>query len=200
MRRISQSGFGIIVYAVLALAILGTLSGIAYKIRESGKESVRLEVAERDRKAQEEQAAREATARKTAAKAASDLAAAQQKGAEYAAKWRKARAEATKPLASCPESPRSDATRPDGPIPSPSGLRFSWRFVSLHDRAWTGKAGEPVLPDPTPGTVSDPDTPSPIGADQVLDNHAANAEACSVDRRKLDSLIDQIKRLEAGWK
>ena len=195
-----QRGFGLIVYAVLALAILGTLSGIAYKIRESGKDSVRLEWESANRKAQEEQAAREAAARKTAAKSASDLAAAQQKGAEYAAKWRKARAEATKPLASCPESPRSDATRPDEATPSPSGLRFSWRFVSLHDRAWTGKAGEPVLPDPTPGTVSDPDTPSPIGAEAVLDNHAANADLCSSDRRKLDALITQIERLRAGWK
>ena len=195
-----QRGFGLIIYAVLALAILGTLSGIAYKIRQGGKESVRLEWAEANRKAQEEQKAREMAAALIARTSAGELAAAQQKGAEYAANWRKARAEARKPLASCPGSPPRDATRPDEGKPSTGGLRFSWRFVSLHDRAWTGKAGEPVLPDPTPGTVSDPDTPSPIGADQVLDNHAANADLCSSDRRKLDSLIDQIERLRKGWK
>ena len=39
-----QRGFGLIVYAVLALAILGTLSGIAYKIRQGGADSVRAEL------------------------------------------------------------------------------------------------------------------------------------------------------------
>ena len=34
----------LILYAVLALAILATLSGIAYKIRESGKDAVRAEL------------------------------------------------------------------------------------------------------------------------------------------------------------
>ena len=196
----NQRGFSLIIYAVLALAILGTLAGIGYSIRKAGMDAVRAEWAAANAKAQDEQRAREMAAALIARTAAGELAASQQKGAEYAAKWRKARAEAQKPLASCPGTPRSDATRPDEATPSPSGLRFSWRFVSLYDRAWTGKAGEPVLPDPTPGTVSDPDTPSPIGADQVLDNHAANADLCSSDRRKLDALITQIERLRAGWK
>lgn len=195
-----ERGFGLIVYAVLALGILGTLAGIGYSIRKAGADAVRAEWGEANRKAQEEQAAREMAAALTARTAAGELAAAQQKGAEYAAKWRKARAEAQKPLASCPQSPTGNAARPDEATPSPSGLRFSWRFVSLYDLAWTGKAGEPVLPDPTPGTVSDPDTPSPIGAEAVLDNHAANADLCSSDRRKLDALIGQIERLRAGWK
>ena len=38
-----QRGFTLIVYAVIALAVLGTLTGIAWKIRESGKDAVRLE-------------------------------------------------------------------------------------------------------------------------------------------------------------
>ena len=33
----------LLLYGVVALAILGTLGGIGYKIRESGKDSVRLE-------------------------------------------------------------------------------------------------------------------------------------------------------------
>ena len=63
-----QRGFGLIVYAVLALAILGTLAGIGYKIRESGKESVRLEWAEANRiaRAAEEKKA-QAAATKTEA-------------------------------------------------------------------------------------------------------------------------------------
>ena len=197
MRR--QRG-SILLYAVAAIAILGILSGIAYKIRESGKDSVRVEWAAANAKAQEQQQAREMAAALIARTAAGELAAAQQKGAEYAAKWRKARAEVSKPLASCPTASPRDATRPDEGKPSTGGLRFSWRFVSLYDRSWTGKTGEPVLPDPTPGTVSDPDTPSPIGAEAVLDNHAANADLCSSDRRKLDALITQIEKLRAAWK
>ena len=63
-----QRGFGLIVYAVLALAILGTLAGIGYKIREGGKESVRLEWAESNRiaRAAEEKKA-QAAATKTEA-------------------------------------------------------------------------------------------------------------------------------------
>ena len=68
MKMIAQRGFGLIVYAVLALAILGTLSGIAYKIREGGKESVRLEWAESNRIARaEEEKKAQAAATKTEA-------------------------------------------------------------------------------------------------------------------------------------
>ena len=63
-----QRGFGLIVYAVLALAILGTLAGIGYKIREGGKESVRLEWAESNRIARaEEEKKAQAAATKTEA-------------------------------------------------------------------------------------------------------------------------------------
>ena len=57
-----SEGGSIILYGLIALAVLGTLSGIAYKIRESGKESVRLEWAEANRK-QEEANRREAAER-----------------------------------------------------------------------------------------------------------------------------------------
>lgn len=190
--KVKQQGFGLLVYGLLALAILGALAGIGYSIRKAGMDAVRAEWAAANAKAIQEQRAREMAAKLLADTAAAELAAAQQKGAEYAEKWRKARAAATKPLASCPEPPRT--------TPSPVGLRFSWRFVSLYDRAWTGRQGQPVLRDPTPGEVNDPDTPSPIGAGEVLDNQAANAALCSADRRKLDSLIEQIERLRAGWK
>ena len=40
----------ILLYLVLGLAILATLSGIAWKIRESGKDAIRLEWAEANRK------------------------------------------------------------------------------------------------------------------------------------------------------
>ena len=45
MPRIARSaGFGLIVYAVLALGILGTLAGIAYSIRKAGGDAVRAEL------------------------------------------------------------------------------------------------------------------------------------------------------------
>lgn len=46
----------IIIYAVLALAILAMLSGIAYKIRESGKDAIRLEWADANRLQREAEA------------------------------------------------------------------------------------------------------------------------------------------------
>lgn len=57
MRRNHETG-QIVLYLVLALAILATLAGLAYKIRESGKESVRLEWAAANEKARQEEAAK----------------------------------------------------------------------------------------------------------------------------------------------
>ena len=44
MPRIAQRGFGLIVYAVLALGILGALGGIGYSIRKAGADAVRAEL------------------------------------------------------------------------------------------------------------------------------------------------------------
>ena len=197
---VTQRGFSLIVYAVLAVAILGLLSTIVYRIREGGKDAIRVEWAEANKKAAAEQAAREAAARATAAKSAKDLAAAQQKGAEYAEKWKAARSAASKPLASCPESPPRNAARPDDPTPAPGGLRFSWRFVGLYDGIWTDSAGKPVFGNNPAPSGADPDSPSPIGPGEVIDNHAENARTCSIDRRNLDALIGQIEKLRAGWR
>lgn len=40
----NQRGFGLIVYAVLALGILGMLAGIGYSIRKAGADAVRAEL------------------------------------------------------------------------------------------------------------------------------------------------------------
>lgn len=48
-----QRGFGLVVYLILGVAILAILSGIAYRIRESGKDAVRLEWADANRKERE---------------------------------------------------------------------------------------------------------------------------------------------------
>ena len=52
----------ILLYAILALAILAALSGIAYKIRESGKDAIRVEWAEANRLQREAEAKQAATA------------------------------------------------------------------------------------------------------------------------------------------
>lgn len=65
-----QRGFGLIVYAVLALGILGTLAGIGYKIREAGADSVRVEWQQANAAAQKK--ADEDRARQEAARAAQD--------------------------------------------------------------------------------------------------------------------------------
>lgn len=52
-----ERGFGLIVYAVLALAILGTLAGIGYSIRKAGMDAVRAEWAEANRLQREKEAA-----------------------------------------------------------------------------------------------------------------------------------------------
>jgi len=41
---VRESGFTLIAYGLIALAVLGALGGISYKIRESGKDAVRLEL------------------------------------------------------------------------------------------------------------------------------------------------------------
>ena len=52
----------IILYGLIALAVLGTLSGIAYKIRESGKDAIRVEWAEANRAQRERDAKQASTA------------------------------------------------------------------------------------------------------------------------------------------
>ena len=97
-----------------------------------------------------------------------------------------------------------DATEGQVTLPLPpfdaGPVRFSWQFVSLWDRAWTGQAGKPVLPDPVAASGADADSLSPFGPREVLDSHAENASRCSTDRRSLNGLIDQIEHLRAGWK
>ena len=52
----SQQGFGLIMYAVAALAILATLAAITYRIYQAGADSVRLEWAEANRLQREAEA------------------------------------------------------------------------------------------------------------------------------------------------
>ena len=200
----NQRGFSLLAYGLLALAILGALSGLAWKIRESGKDAVRLEWAEANRKAEEAAEARRAASDLIAKTSAGELAAAQKKGRDYEARWRRDRAKVRdSALAACEKAPPRDATEVQAtPLPdSGSGpVRFSWGFVGLWDAAWRDQAGEPLYPYRPAAEGPSPDTPSPVGPGEVLDTHGENAARCSTDRRALDSLIDQIEHLRDGWK
>ena len=193
-----ERGFSLIVYAVLALAILGTLTGIAWKIRESGKDAVRLEWAEANRQAQEaadlERAARGAEGRK----ATIALQQAEGKAKTYETRWKALRrSQANAVLATCPSiNPPVDKSA-TGAVASPqpdSGLRLTPSFVLLWDAAWTGPDGEPLWPHPA-GAAEGTSAADPVEPQTVLDTHAENASRCSANSRQLAKLINLIERL-----
>ena len=198
---VRERGFGLIVYAVLALAILGTLSGIAWKIRESGKDAIRVEWAEANRLAQE--AADRLTAERAmeGRKAVIALQQAQGKAKTYETRYqalRRSQANAT--LATCRGITPPIAKPATGAVASrepDSGLRLTWAYVLLHDRAWVGKDGEPVFSGAgiPPGGAAETD-PSPYGPGEILDNQGINAQRCSEDRRNYGALVDLIRKLQ----
>jgi len=198
---VRERGFGLIVYAVLALAILGTLSGIAWKIRESGKDAIRVEWAEANRLAQE--AADRLTAERAleARKAVIALQQAERKAADANSKWKALRrSQANAVLATCPSINPSVDKSATGAVASQqpdSGLRLTWAYVLLHDRAWVGKDGEPVFSGAgiPPGGAAETD-PSPYGPGEILDNQGINAQRCSEDRRNYGALVDLIRKLQ----
>ena len=192
-----------LILIIAGIVFLAALTGAYLKVHGDGvKQGVAETTAKWDaanRKAEAEEAARLAAADLTAKTSAAELAAMQQKADTYEAKWnleRKRHANST--LAGCVTAPQSIAGSP----PAAPTVHFSAGFLHLYDAAWTGDTGQPVFGDspPAAGQPADtPDTLTAIGPGEVLDNHAANAHLCSADRRKLDSLIDQIERLKAVW-
>ena len=190
------------IYLVLGIVALGMLSGIGYKVRESGKDAVRLEWKTANEKADAEQKKRLAAADKTAKQSAADLAAAQQKGRVYEAKWKAERSKVPDSrLASCSGGPTASAPGGAAPaLPPDSGvrLRLSYEFVRLYDHAWTGADGQPVFRHPA--TAAGAGASAAPGPGEVLDIHQVNAQRCSEDRRALNALRAQIQRLEKGWR
>lgn len=201
-----QRGFGILIYMILAIVIMGMMYGLFHYVDTHWETSAGVKKGEAsrqalwdsaNRKAEAEEVARIAAAELIAKTHAAELAVAQQKAVDYETKWRTARAKlSNQTLAGCTETA---ITGPD----KLATVRFSAGFLRLYDTAWTGDKGEPVFSD-QPTVAGQPaasvDTLTPIGPGEVLDNHAENATRCSADRRALNSLIDQIEKLRAGWK
>ena len=191
-----SKGFGLLAYLIAGIALAGLIGTGVYKVKKWGADEVRAEWATANRKAEEAATVRRVASELIARTSAVELAAAQQKGRDYEARWRKARAEATKPLATCPGT-TTEAVAASG---SDDPVRMSYRFLLLWNAAWTNQAGQPVFPDPASPEGAGADTPSAVGPGEVLTNHGENAARCSADRRALDGLITQIERLRAGWR
>lgn len=205
-----QRGFSLIVYAVLALAVLGALSGIAWKIRESGKDVIRLEWAEANRRAEEAERAARLRREETGRAASAALQKAETEARIYETRWKEARREQSRrfPLAVCPEgpavAPRAEepghiAAVPEsapGAILADRGPLLTPSFVMLYDGAWTDATGQPIWPYPR-GSSKGTTSAAPVEPGHVLDTHAENAFRCSENARRQKALIDLIKRLRS---
>lgn len=195
-----QRGFGILLYAVAALAILGTLAGIGYSIRKAGADAVRAEWAAADRKATEEAAKLRAQREAEASKSVIALQQAERKAADYETKWRAARSASKRPLAECIPTPQpAQASAAAATVASPDGgIRLTPAFVLQWDAAWTGRSSEPLWPVSDTGEAAGgPAAADPVGPEEVLTNHAENAFRCDAARRQLGELTALIKRLRS---
>ena len=193
----------LLIYGLVALAVMGTLSAITFGIYAKGREAGMLTV----------QTAWDAANRKAAAEAeklrlareseAKKVVAAQQeterKARDYEAKWRQARnalrdvplAIPSCPLPTAPGAPAGDPGKPSGQ------LQLTYGFLRFYDGAWTGAKGESVLVDTgEPASWPEPaGAAQPVGLEGLLENFQINASRCSEDRRNYGALVDLIKKL-----
>ena len=208
----SQRGFGLIVYALLAVAGLAMISALAYRTYQAGADSVKIQWAEANRMAEAEatriRLEREAEARKAVAA----LHKSESEARTYETKWRNARntlrnvplavsdcsrtptINAAGPVAIQPSTPPSEAPSGAGGL----GLRLTYSFVVQWDSAWSGAGGEPLWPNPGESAERPLAAGSPVTLEGVLDNHAENASRCSENSRQLSALIALIRQLRGG--
>lgn len=191
-----QRGFAtILMYGLLALAILGALGGIYGYGYSAGKDAKQAQWDEANRKAQD-RADQERREREAAARAASEARQrAERDAADYRARWRAASAKQPV-LASCGPAEPAGAVpavheRPNAPDRADGGLRLTPAFVLLYDAAWTDANGKPLFGDPG-GPVGEAAAATPA---ELLRVHEENAARCSATSRQLNALIDLIERL-----
>lgn len=192
----------LLLYGLVALAVMGTLAaivaGIYSKGYEAGKLTVQTAWDAANRKAAEQaesdRLAREAEAKKVVAAQQET----ERKAREYEAKWRQARnalrdvplAVPSCPLPSAPGAPTGDPGKPSGP------LMLTWAFSLQWDAAWTDQAGQPVFADTRDPASRPPAAAAAVTLDAALDNHAENASRCSANSRQLGALIGLIRKLQ----
>ena len=192
---------GILGYLIAGIAFLGALAGLYGKVHHDGYAEGVQEITAKwqaaDKAAAEREAKRMADADMTAKTSAGLLAAAQQKADSAEAKWNLERKRhANNTLAGCAPAPVANSTDK----PGPPTLRFSAAFLRDWNAGWTGDSGEPIYPDSPPAASYPDDALTSVGPGEVLDQQHADARACSTYARDLNSLIDQITALKAGWK
>ena len=147
------------------------------------------------------------------------VAAARAEAGKYKADWQEARrASRGERLASCDgtssgatavaegagvgEQPASEGARGPGlRVPGAPTVHLLWRFVGLHDGAFTGLEGEPLFAASREYAL-DParaDTDSPYTIDDALDVAADNAFKLSACRRDVAKAREVVEQAAAAW-
>ena len=199
---LTQRGFALtgLAYLFGAIALLGMLGTAVWKIRESGKDVVRLEWAAANLKADEDARELMLQRREDGRDAAILLITSNLAGKESDRKWQEARnALRDTTLAVCPTPRPGEKDAATTIVASPDrGLRLTYSFLRLYDGAWTGQDGKPVFGDPRGASEAAPapSAPSARSLGDALDTHAENAHRASENSRQQNKLIDLIRKLQ----
>lgn len=215
-----QRGFSnLLIYGILAVVALGLLYGLYHAVDAAGYARAKAEWDEANRQEAVKEAERKAGEAKILAEEKEKRVSAETRAGAAELSWKEATDAARKTnrvLAGggCPpiRKPSTGVAIPGetpvGPVAAADvedslGLRFTWEFVSLFDSIWTGDKGEPVFGTPqgvlTRAGQSDSSALSPYGPQEVIEANGKNAVWCSAVKRKYNSLLATIQRLEQDW-
>jgi hypothetical protein len=161
--------------------------------------------------------ARDRATLKAIDRAQESAAAAAKLAAENETKWKEALRDAQrnrKPLGTCvtergptePVQPGGSA-RPEEHAPADGAtapaprLLVLWRFVGLHDGAFTGLDGQPLFGDSSQFALDDSraDAPSPYGLDDLIAVNGENARALSSCRSAYAQALEALDAAAAAW-
>lgn len=213
----------LLMYGLIALAVLAMLSGLYWAVYSAGQASIQRKWDAANEKESRKEAERKAGEQKILLEEKAKRLAAEQDAASNLEKWRLTYDELRKsntrlagavcpprrpvqPIAKRPVTPGAPIEPKRETVPSVedgADIRMSWGFVGLWDSTWTDDQGKPVFGS-AEGVLkragqSDPSALSPYGPGEILDNHAKNSNWCSALKRKYNSLIDTLQRLESDW-
>lgn len=196
--RPRQAGTTLFEYLLGLAAIAGMLAAVYWAVDrhwatsagiDLGRHQMQVEWQAADRRAQAAEQARATSARATVAAAQQALLQAGQTAADYRQKWLQQRKEAQ----------HANIALTNCPTAGPGAAVLTGQFVREYDSAWTDSSGQPVFADPARPAGAALDAAGTVTAADVLDNHQANAERCSEDRRRLSALIETLGRLRKNW-
>ena len=212
-----QRGFGLIIYAVMALAILGALAGLYALVDNSWETSAGIEKGEANITAKWEKENREAEVEAKKQRRASELLAAELArqlivaegdAEDYARQLEQERAKRKRegrPLAFADCSKPNQTGGTENATPNKTDvtltLRLSWDFVREWDAGHTDQTGKPVFGIQPGGAApgEQANSASPLTLDDALSNHNSESKLCSGDRRRLNALTNKIRKLQESW-